>query len=367
MSDINKVKFKTGTLSDMPSDLEAGTIALARDTGDMYICVPDLDNPTSNTKYKHHINPQTNYNQTDQTKLDYLVGREDIVQGIDNATQKAETALEGVTEAIGKAESAQNAVYGKLDSQNSLGSGYIAYNKSSEVPAGTNSVTFGTSCAAAGDSSAAIGYNCKTSADKSFVIGDHGVINSSNILFAIGDNKESPDGIELKKNILYVEKATSTNDGGVYIRESNPNPTSSEDALVFNKVLTTGSGITKNSDALVNSLVVGYAANVGTIKNETLAVGQANILSAEGSAAIGNYNVVQRSYALAVGDKAVISSDSGIIFAVGTNRADSGNTDNNGFYVKYDGHECSAFVQKEDSSGNVVIKELGGDIEWDNF
>lgn len=152
-----KVKFKTGPLSSMPSDLEAGTVALARDTGDMYICVPDLDNPTSNTKYKHHINPQTNYNQTDTTKLDYLVGRDTIAGGIATATTKAE-------EAISKAETAQASVRNKLDANNSLGTGYIAYNKSSEVPPGTNSVTFGTSCAAAGNSSAAIGYNCKTSA-----------------------------------------------------------------------------------------------------------------------------------------------------------------------------------------------------------
>lgn len=366
MSDINKVKFKTGTLSDMPSDLEAGTIALARDTGDMYICVPDLKDNTSTT-YKHHINPQTNYNQTDQTKLDYLVGREAIVQGIDNATQKAETALEGVTEAIDKAEAAQSAVYSKLDSQNSLGNGYIAYNRSSEVPAGKNSVAFGTSCSAAGDSSAAIGYNCKTGVDKSFVIGDHGVINRSDILFAIGDNTESPDGDPLKQNILYVQKSTSGEGGGMYIREYNPNATSSEEALLFNKVLTEQSGVKQNGEAELTSIGIGSTSYVGELPSGALSVGTANSIGTTDCGAIGYTNYVNNQYALAVGSKATIDADSGILFAVGTGRADSMSTDNNGFYVKYDGHECSAYVQKEDSSGNVVIKELGGDIEWDNF
>ena len=210
MSDINKVKFKTGTLSDMPSDLEAGTIALARDTGDMYICVSDLKDNTATT-YKHHINPQTNYNQTDKTKLDYLVGREKLFD-------KTNPII----------------AYLQIGSEN-------AYSDSTGLTVGVacgaklNSVAAGTGCFALGDNTFALGYQCSASTP----------------------------------------------------------------------------------------------------------------------------------YSLAVGHNAV--TDEGVLFAVGTGRADSGNPNNNGFYVKYDGHECSAFVQKEDSSGNVVIKELGGDIEWDNF
>lgn len=207
-----KIKFKTGTLTSMPSDLEAGTIAVARDTGDMYICVPDLENPTSNKKYKHHINPQTNYNQTDTTKLDYLVGREKlfdktnpIIDYLQIGSMHFNPDSTGLT--VGVACSAQS-----------------------------NSVAAGTGCFALGDSTFAVGHECSTSTP----------------------------------------------------------------------------------------------------------------------------------YSLAVGDKAFINEE-GVLFAVGTGRADSGDPANNGFYVKYDGHECSAYVQKEDSSGNVVIKELSGDIEWDNF
>lgn len=206
------VKFKTGTLSSMPSDLEAGTVALAKDTGDMYICVPDVDNPTSNTKYKHHINPQTNYNQTDTTKLDYLVGREKLFD-------KTNPIID----------------YLQIGSQNT-------YSDSTGLTVGIacgaklNSVAAGTGCFALGDNTFALGYQCSASTP----------------------------------------------------------------------------------------------------------------------------------YSLAVGHNAVTDAE-GVLFAVGTGRAGTGNAENNGFYVKYDGHECSAYVQKEDSSGNVVVKELGGDIEWYNF